>query len=199
MAADPIDNARVQGILDHARDLARAAKPSATGAEEAYLAWQILLTLRRWDDTPATPLSRVEGDPAWKSLLELPGKRLDQNYNLMAAEHYEYARYIAAIYGDPHTEGVLRTYFAAKTAVNLLPGGERRLRTSPQHPVLDESPQSKMWVSKGVAQGLLDYKAEHGGKLGTPYSSRGVVTGNAPAQYKRATGVPLPYASGAGA
>lgn len=198
MAAGPIDNVRVQGILDHARDLARAAKPSATGAEEAYIAWQILLTLRRWDDTAATPLSRVEADPKWKSLLELPGKRLDENYNLMAAEHYEYARYIAAIYGDPHTEGVLRTYFAAKTAVNLLPGGERLLRTSPNHPVLEESAESKMWMSKGVAQGLLDYKAEHGGKLGTAYSSRGVITGNAPAQYRRGTGLPYPYAYGAG-
>ena len=80
---------------------------------------------RRWDVTPQTPLSRVEADPLWKSLLRLPQKPLDLNFDLMSAEHYSYARFVAAFYVDPHTETVLETYFAAKSALSHSKGDYR--------------------------------------------------------------------------
>ena len=56
--------------------------------DEDYWSWQILLTLRRWDGSPATPLRNVQADPHWKSLPRLPDVPLDRNFDLMAAEHY---------------------------------------------------------------------------------------------------------------
>ena len=104
----------------------------------------------------------------------------------MAAEHYGFARYVAAGCGDPHTEGVLKTYFAAKSVVSLFPKGEKLLRTSPNHPVLPESPASQKWKSKGVQDGLLDYRNEHGGHLGENFSSRSVVFDNIGPQLQKA-------------
>jgi len=196
--SDAIDDSRVAGILKHAAELALRQKPSATLLEQDYWSWQILLTLRRWDDTTATPLSNVQADPQWKSLLRLPDVPLDHNYDLMAAEHYGYARYVAATYGDPHTDGILRTYFAVKTAVSLLPSGEKLLRTTKNHPVLPESGASRKWMSLGVQQGLLDYRKTHGSHLGPTFSSREVLRSNVGPQYKRALDAtaPLPYAKG---
>lgn len=197
---EPIDDRRVQAILDKARDVAHAQQPQAAGVDADYWIWQTLLELRRWDNTPQTPLSSIESDPVWKSTLRLPAKPLDSNFDLMAAEHYAYARFVAAYYGDPHTQTVLKTYFGAKSALSQVPGGEQLLRTSPKHPVLPESDASLMWMARGVAQGLADYRAAHGGQMGKPWSSREVVTGNAPAQYKRAAGMSgfKGYARGAG-
>jgi hypothetical protein len=184
--SDSIDDQKVQGILAHALDLVRLQKPQSSGRDETYETWQILLALRRWDDTPKTPISLVQNDAQWKSLLELPEKPLDHNFNLMADEHSSFARYIAAGCGDPHTEGVLKTYFAAKSAVSFFPGGEKLLRTSPNHPVLPESAASRRWMAQGVRQGLQDYRNAHGGQIGESFSSRSVVTDNAGPQYKRA-------------
>jgi LysM domain len=181
-AADSIDDDQVQGILDYAVDLVHKKKPQSDGVEEALDSWQILLVLRRWDDTPQT----IQNYEQWQSLLELPQTPLDRNLNLMAAEHYSFARYVAAGCGDPHTEGVLKTYFAATSAVSFFPGGEKLLRTDPKHPVLPESPASRKWMAKGVQEGLLDYRNAHGGHLGENFSSRSVVTGNAGPQYKKA-------------
>jgi hypothetical protein len=197
---EPIDDKRVQGILDHARDLARTQTSGLSMLDLDKAIWQVLLVLRRWDDTPQTPLSRVEADPSWKSLLRLPQKPLDSNFDLMAAEHYSYARFVAAFYGDPHTETALKTYFAAKSALSHFKGGEKLLRTTPNHPVLPESDASLRWMSLGVVQGLNDYRAANGGQLGKPWSSRDVVTQNVGPQYQRAkdsAGV-RPYAQGAG-
>jgi hypothetical protein len=189
---DAIDDSRVKEILQHASEIARRQKPAATALDESYESWQTLLKLRRWDDTPETPLKDVQADAKWKSLLQLPAKPLDGNFDLMAAEHFAYARYVALTYGDPHTESVLKTYFMAK---KIMP--ERWLRTSKNHPVLPESKASLSWMSKGVLQGLQDYRNApgHGGQLGRPFSSREVVTANAPAQYKRAkdTAAQRPY------
>jgi LysM repeat protein len=181
-AADSIDDKAVQGILDCAVDLAQKKNPTSDAVEEAHDSWQILIVLRRWNDPPQT----IPNYDDWEELLELPQTPLDHNLELMAAEHYSFARYIAAGCGDPHTEGVLKTYFAAKSAVSFFPGGEKLLRTDPKHPVLPESDASRKWMSKGVQAGLLDYRNAHGGHLGENFSSRGVVTDNIWPQVQKA-------------
>jgi len=189
MPPDKVDDQRVQKIIEYSIRLARQQKQNPTDSEEASMSFQMLIALRRWDDTPETPLSRIESDPAWKDLLELPEKPLDQNFNLMAAEHYAFARQIALGFGDPHTDAIIRTYHVAKGIALFIPGGigEKLLRTAKNHPVLPESDDSKRWASMGAAQGLLEYKKSHNGNLGTPFSARGVLTNNATAQYKRAS------------
>jgi len=202
MPPDKIDDDRVRKLIDYSIRLARQQKPNLTPGDEAYASFQMLITLRRWDDTPATPLSTISADPTWKDLLELPQKPLDENFNLMAAEHYAFARYIAVSLGDPHTDAIIRTYHIAKTVAFALPGGvgEKALRTTSNHPVLPESDDSKRWASMGAAQGLQDYKSTHNGKLGAPFSARGVLTNNASAQYKRiGDTMPFSYSKPAGA
>jgi LysM repeat protein len=181
-AADTIDDDKVQKILDYAADIAFKKNPQSDAVDEARDSWQILYVLRRWNGSPQT----IPNYQGWQSLLELPQTPLDRNLELMAAEHYGFARYVAAGCGDPHTESVLKTYFAAKSVVSFFPGGEKLLRTDPNHPVLPESPASLKWKSKGVQDGLLDYKKEHGGHLGENFSSRSVVTNNIGPQYQKA-------------
>lgn len=187
---DKIDDQRVQKIIEYSIRLARQQKQNLSDSDEASMSFQMLIALRRWDDTPETPLRMVESDPVWKELLELPQRPLDQNSNLMAAEHFAFARQIAVGFGDPHTDAIIRTYHVAKGIALFIPGGvgEKLLRTAKNHPVLPESDDSKRWASRGAAQGLQEYKASHNGKLGEPFSARGVLTNNATAQYKTAAG-----------
>jgi hypothetical protein len=182
---DPIDDKRVAQIIDYAAYLVKRANPKVTVAAEAEASFQKLISLRRCGDQGIPPFDTVISDPTWKRLLQLPEKPLDLNFDLMAAEHYAFARTIAIEYGDPHTDATVRTYYGIKTIALAVPLGigEKFLRTSKNHPVLPESDASKRWASTGVFAGLERYKMEHDGQLGPPFSSRGVLTANY-GQYK---------------
>jgi hypothetical protein len=191
-----IDDKRVQGIIDYAVYLAHISEPKVTPEGEAALAFQRLIRLRRWNVAKQGPLTNIEYYSNWKDLLQLPENPLDLNLNLMAAEHYAFALKVAIELGDPHTEGIVRTYFAAKTLLFHVPMGmgERLLRTDPDHPVLPESDASKRWAAAGVFKGLEEYRRRHNGKLGLPFSAKGLLTDNAPTQYKQARGnLPAAY------
>ena len=201
--ASSISNAKVQSILN----LAEAAAGS-TG-DRVDFARQLLLLLRRWEgeSVPLIEDQQVWGpwrqiikqclaERRWRDALEYPAVALDQNYNLMAAEHYAFARYIARLYGDPNTDATLNTYFPAKKIL-IAVGGEKLLRTSANHPVLRESTASLAWKSKGVIDGLDDYRKANGGKPGIRNSSRSMVMPNAIQQYKLVGAKAVPaYAQG---
>jgi hypothetical protein len=193
---DPISDTLVRQVIDYAAYLVKQSNPKVTVHEEAEQSFQRLISLRRCGDEGTAPLDVVMSDLTWKRLLRLPEKPLDLNFDLMAAENYAFARKVAIEFGDPHTEATVRTYYGIKTIALAVPLGigERFLRTSKNHPVLPESDASKRWASTGVFVGLGQYKEEHNGQLGAPYSSRGVITANASSQYK--TGLGTTYGKG---
>src|SRR5215467_4867183 len=183
-----VDDQRAASILSRTETLAHTS-----GRNEIDFARNLLRILRRWEgpdvaqlDDPnewtyyQTVITSMLNDPDWKDSLEYPDVPLDQNVTLAAAEHYAFARLIAAYYGDPHTLMVVKFYYGVK---HILP--EKMLRTSAKHPVLPESDASRAWAAKGVTKGLEDYKAAHGGKLGKPFSSRAVIYDNGPMHYKQ--------------
>jgi hypothetical protein len=190
-----VTDGKVQAIIGQSILLAKAY-----GVDAVDFMRQLLLLLRRWEGDNVSLLEdqaawgawkvildKCLADKQWQDILDYPDTPLDQNYNLMAAEHYAFARYIARSYGDPNTEGTLNVYFHAKKFLMEI-GGEKLLRTSAKHPVLKESQASLAWKSKGVADGLQDYAGAHGGKLGVRNSSRGMLKANILQQYQTVRG-----------
>jgi hypothetical protein len=182
-----VDDQRVTTILSKTSMLAKAFSLDETDFSRTFLR-----ILRRWEGPDVTQLDDPNqwtfykslitaelNDAGWKDALEYPDVPLDKNLTLMAAEHYSFARLIAAYYGDPQTQMVVDFYYGMK---HIAP--EKMLRTSPKHPVLPESRASRAWAAKGVDKGLEDYKAAHGGKLGKRYSSRAVIYDNGPLHYE---------------
>ena len=183
-----VDDQRVSAILSRTDSLAQSLN-----VDETDFARTLLRITRRWEGPGVAQLNdpnlwtfykmlivAMLNDAGWRGVLEYPDVPLDANLTLMAAEHYSFARLIAAYYGDPHTLVVVKFYYGVKS---ILP--ERVLRTSPKHPVLPESDASRSWGARGVTKGLEDYKARHGGKLGKPFSSRAVIYDNGPMHYKQ--------------
>jgi hypothetical protein len=144
------------------------SRPTQTVQELTYAVWQRLLQLRRWTGPTDAVLH-------WKPILGFPETPLDQNYNLMAAEHYAYARHVAQFYGDPNTNATIKLYFDVKNLAQLTSFTERLLRTDPNHPTLPESAESRQWAARGAVEGLDDYRKEHEYRLGTAGSSREII------------------------
>lgn len=200
-----VTDAKVQAIIN----LADAVAAAANSSDRVDYMRQLLMLLRRWEGEGAPLIQDQQiwgywksviklclADGQWQAALDYPAVPLDHNYNLMSAEHYAFARYIAKIFGDPNTDATLNAYFWVKNGLVKI-GAERLLRTSANHPVLEESTASLAWKSKGVVDGLEDYRKGHGGKLGKPNSSRSMVWPNAVQQYKTVGGKVVPaYAGG---
>jgi hypothetical protein len=88
-------------------------------------------------------------------------KGAEHDESLADAEHYSYARYLASVTGDPAAHALVSGYELKK---RLSPGSVQRANKN--YPVLAPSKESEAWGHRGVDDGLDEYKAAHGGKLG---------------------------------
>lgn len=84
------------------------------------------------------------------------------NFDVAAAEHYMYARYLAGLTGDPITQLAPRIYALKKRAYFAL-GKEPALRTDPARPTLPYDERIELWGIKGAQAGLVDFGAAHPG------------------------------------
>lgn len=88
-----------------------------------------------------------------------------EDLNLADAEHYLYGRFLAGSTGDPAARTLVIGYELWKS-VKFVRGQEKDLRTDPRFPVLPPSVEAVNWGLRGIEDGLQDYRAAHGGKLG---------------------------------
>lgn len=152
-----VNDERVRALIDGSRDYVKLnlwvkqgnASPSAE--EVNFLAWRYLK-----DD--------LRGDPQ---------HRYDYDFDVAAAEHYMYIRFLASQSGDPacHTAPVM---YAAKKLIDQMLGRLQAGRAQDGHPVLPSNPYVVAWGQRGVIDGLKDYKdANHGAayKLGSAVES----------------------------
>ena len=138
----------------------RLFPPNST--DNRYRAWKYLLTKRREGD-----FKPDDGIPDWfKHHVALtPGAHAD--VSLAAAEHYAFARFLAAATGDWDGANKLTLGYEAVKVYKFAKHEQVDLKLSkwgPVNPSLDE-----LGIGlTGVLDGITDYKKDHGGKTGRP-------------------------------
>ena len=94
------------------------------------------------------------------------------DYDLSAAEHYMYARFVTAASGDSEFPSEIKKYDVAKRILNYF-GQLNLLQTTPL-PVSPPSDELLEWGLKGAKAGIKDYKSLNPGKPLKPGAAKNV-------------------------
>ncbi len=116
------------------------------------------------------PLAKIE-----KSYLFLKNKRRTSrycDYDLAAAEHYMYARFVTATTGDNKFDQQIRTYDFGKRILDYI--GKLDAAKTTKLPVSPPSDQLLAWGLKGAKKGLQDYKEINPGASFNPGSAKSI-------------------------
>ncbi|RUL78903.1 hypothetical protein [Dyella choica] len=152
-----VNDQRVKVLIDGSQDYVKVnlwvknGEMSPSAERVNFLAWHYLK-----DD--------LRGDPL---------HRYDDDYDVAAAEHYMYIRFLASRSGDPAciTAPVM---YAAKKLIDQMLGRLQAGQAQGGHPVLPSNPYVVAWGQRGVLDGLKDYKEANPGapyKLGSAVES----------------------------
>jgi hypothetical protein len=133
-----------------------------------------------WQEKVVDPTAIQINYVGWKLLKEKvrgdPLHRFDDNFDVAAAEHYMYIRFLAGQTGDPACHAAPFLY-GAKKVLDQIFGRLQSGQAQGGHPVLPSNPYVVAWGQTGVIDGLADYKSVNQGAPYKPGTAVGVLAG----------------------
>lgn len=162
-----VDDARVRRIVNAA--ITAVPDQPNDNDQRAEVAFDTVRTM--FDNDRIMSASPVlAGDPtvdtvgvAFRALQRLRREERPQDFDLAAAEHYAYARFLGGFTGDPVVK-LAPSGYAAKKKLYFMLGWEEKLRTTPNNPALPPNAKVVEWGRRGAADGLDDFSRTRPGE-----------------------------------